>query len=47
MSFLVYGTGVYANMGNYQGFGDTKIVPDLLPEHFDAIGNNNTMNFEL
>ena len=24
-------------MGNYLGFGDTKIVPDLLPEHLEAI----------
>ena len=36
-SFLVYGSGVYANMGNYKGFGDTKIVPDMLPENFESI----------
>ena len=36
-SFLVYGSGVYANMGNYMGFGDTKIVPDMLPENFESI----------
>jgi len=36
-SFLVYSSGVYANMGNYKGFGDTKIVPDVLPEMFEKI----------
>ena len=35
--FSVFGSGVFANMGNYLGFGDTKIVPDLLPEHLEAI----------
>jgi len=37
LSYLVFGSGVFANMGNYLGFGDTKIVPDLLPEHLEAI----------
>merc|ERR1711962_1575090 len=36
-SFMVYSSGVYANMGNYKGFGDTKIVPDVLPEMFEKI----------
>jgi len=36
-SFLVYCSGIYANMGNYKGFGDTKIVPDVLPEMFEKI----------
>ena len=38
-SFLVYGTGIYTNMGNYKGYGDTKIVPDLKPMHFETIVN--------
>lgn len=36
-AFMVFCSGVYANMGNYKGFGDTKIVPDLLPEVFEKI----------
>ena len=24
--------GVFTNMGNYKGFGDSKMVPDLTPE---------------
>ena len=24
--------GVLTNMGNYKGFGDSKMVPDLTPE---------------
>ena len=38
-SFLAYGTGIYTNMGNYKGYGDTKIVPDLKPMHFETIVN--------
>ena len=34
---LAYASGLYSNMGNYQGYGDTKIVPDLKPEKFEAI----------
>ena len=36
-AFMVYCSGIYANMGNYKGFGDTKIVPDLCPESLEAI----------
>ena len=33
-AFLVYCSGVFTNMGNYKGFGDTKFVPDITPETF-------------
>ena len=35
-AFMVFCSGIYANMGNYKGFGDTKIVPDLQPETFEV-----------
>ena len=36
-SFMVYCNGIYDNMGNYKGYGDTKIVPKLPVETFEAI----------
>lgn len=27
--FLAYAAGVFANMGNYRSFGDTKIIPEV------------------
>ena len=32
-----FGVGVYTNTGNYRGFGDTKIIPELPQEKFDAV----------
>lgn len=29
--------GIYTNMGNYKGFGDSKIVPNITAETFDKI----------
>ncbi|XP_053134914.1 dipeptidyl peptidase 3 isoform X2 [Hemicordylus capensis] len=31
-AFLVYSAAIYANMGNYKSFGDTKFVPNLPKE---------------
>merc|ERR1711971_325429 len=36
-SFLSYGSGVYSNLGNYKGYGDTKIVPDLELKHLKLL----------
>ncbi|XP_041099193.1 dipeptidyl peptidase 3 isoform X2 [Polyodon spathula] len=36
-ALLVYAAGVYANMGNYKSFGDTKFIPNLPKEKLKAL----------
>ncbi|XP_023699233.1 dipeptidyl peptidase 3 [Paramormyrops kingsleyae] len=36
-AFLVYAAGLYANMGNYKSFGDTKFIPNLPQEKLKAL----------
>ncbi|XP_044536016.1 dipeptidyl peptidase 3 isoform X1 [Gracilinanus agilis] len=36
-AFLVYAAGIYANMGNYKSFGDTKFIPNLPKEKLERL----------
>ena len=36
-SFMVYCNGIYDNMGNYKGYGDSKIVPKIPVDTFETI----------
>ncbi|KAK0153565.1 Dipeptidyl peptidase 3 [Merluccius polli] len=36
-AFLVYAAGLYANMGNYKSFGDTKFIPNLPKDQLKAL----------
>ncbi|XP_053404717.1 dipeptidyl peptidase 3-like isoform X2 [Mercenaria mercenaria] len=36
-ALLIYAAGFYSNMGNYKSFGDSKFIPNLPKEKFEAM----------
>jgi len=36
-AYLVYNSGIYGNMGNYKGFGDSKFVPNLDKDRMELL----------
>merc|ERR1712106_1143670 len=36
-AYFVFCSGFYGNMGNYKGFGDSKFVPNLTKDKFEAL----------